>query len=127
MDSQEAGGMSRPILQGSGNHRDPVCGMMVAPEKAAAKLEHAGKTYYFCSKNCAERFSREPEKFVLDSGTAGMADTKVSVDRDAIPQAEAAAAHTKDKKKILYTCPMHPHIVQFVVANFPNYGVVLAS
>src|SRR5260370_11306725 len=125
MDSQEAAGMSRPILQGSGNHRDPVCGMMVAPEKAAAKLEHAGKTYYFCSKNCAERFSSEAEKFVLDTGTAGMADTKVSVDRDAIPQAEAAAAHTKDKKKIRYTCPMHPQIVQFGHGNCPICGMVL--
>src|SRR6266581_7111222 len=65
MNSQDAGGMSLPILHGPARHRDPVCGMMVVPEKAAAKAEHAGMTYYFCSKNCAERFSREPEKFLV--------------------------------------------------------------
>src|SRR2546430_9465627 len=52
--------------------KDPVCGMMVAAEKAAAKIEHAGNTYYFCSTRCAERFSDEPEKFLAAPGTAGM-------------------------------------------------------
>jgi len=27
--------------------RDPVCGMTVDPAKAAAFVEHGGKTYYF--------------------------------------------------------------------------------
>ncbi|MBI2872159.1 MAG: YHS domain-containing protein [Chloroflexi bacterium] len=27
---------------------DPVCGMDVDPEKAAAKIEYDGKTFYFC-------------------------------------------------------------------------------
>ena len=28
---------------------DPVCGMEVNPEDAAAAWQHAGTTYYFCS------------------------------------------------------------------------------
>ena len=39
---------SLPIL-GAARVNDPVCGMMVDPQKAAGKVEHAGKTYYFCS------------------------------------------------------------------------------
>jgi YHS domain-containing protein len=35
---------------------DPVCGMKVNPEKAAATLERDGKTYYFCCAGCQERF-----------------------------------------------------------------------
>jgi len=35
---------------------DPVCGMSVNPENAAAQEEHDGKTYYFCSSGCAARF-----------------------------------------------------------------------
>jgi len=44
--------------------KDPVCGMMVEPESAAAKREYAGKTYYFCNPGCAKAFDRKPEAFV---------------------------------------------------------------
>ncbi len=43
---------------------DPVCGMKVKPEEAAATYEHKGKTYYFCALACKEKFEKEPEKFV---------------------------------------------------------------
>jgi YHS domain-containing protein len=40
---------------------DPVCGMTVTPETAAAAWEHDGVTYYFCSVNCLDRFRADPE------------------------------------------------------------------
>lgn len=40
---------------------DPICGMTVSPEKAAASFEFAGKTTYFCSKSCFETFKRQME------------------------------------------------------------------
>ena len=43
---------------------DPVCGMNVDEEKAAAKYEYQGKTYYFCAVGCKEKFAQAPEKFV---------------------------------------------------------------
>jgi len=43
---------------------DPVCGMSVNPEKAAAEETHAGQTWYFCSENCHSKFVAEPEKYV---------------------------------------------------------------
>ena len=43
---------------------DPVCGMTVEPDSAAAKREYAGKTYYFCNPGCAKAFDRTPEAFV---------------------------------------------------------------
>jgi Cu+-exporting ATPase len=54
--------------------RDPVCGMTVAPANAAARLEHAGRTYYFCAAGCARKFSENPQKYLQqfggpDSGT----------------------------------------------------------
>ncbi|MCF6278228.1 MAG: HAD-IC family P-type ATPase, partial [Anaerolineales bacterium] len=45
-------------------NKDPVCGMTVAPESAAATREHKGATYYFCSDTCAALFDREPEKYI---------------------------------------------------------------
>src|SRR5258706_304618 len=46
--------------------RDPVCGMNVEAGKAAAKVEHSGKMYYFCAPGCAKRFQQAPEKYVRD-------------------------------------------------------------
>jgi len=40
--------------------KDPVCGMEVKPEKAAARTEHAGQTYYFCSDACLKKFQGNP-------------------------------------------------------------------
>ena len=39
---------------------DPVCGMFV-PETSDLKLSEGGETYYFCSRDCLDRFSN-PEK-----------------------------------------------------------------
>src|SRR5205807_4495639 len=40
--------------------RDPVCGMSVVPERAAATREFEGKKYFFCAKSCAAKFEMEP-------------------------------------------------------------------
>src|SRR5882757_5139178 len=40
--------------------------MNVEAGKAAAKVEHSGKTYYFCAPGCAKRFQQAPEKYVRD-------------------------------------------------------------
>src|SRR5438128_7222110 len=113
MSPQDAGGMSLPILQGPARREDPVCGMTVFLEKAAAKVEHAGKTYYFCSKRCAERFSREPEKFLVAAGTAEMNHAPASSEPGAMQHSEATASPAPaDGKKVRYTCPMHPQIIR---------------
>ena len=43
---------------------DPVCGMKVDEKKAAAKSDHMGKTYYFCSLACKKAFDKDPEKYL---------------------------------------------------------------
>ncbi|MFZ0215417.1 MAG: permease, partial [Candidatus Dormiibacterota bacterium] len=48
---------------GGGDARDPVCGMQVPVTHAPARAEHAGRSYYFCSDRCHDRFLREPERF----------------------------------------------------------------
>ena len=47
--------------------KDPVCGMRVKKKKPAAKGEHKGKSYYFCSTACKEKFEKEPEKYAKGS------------------------------------------------------------
>lgn len=43
--------------------KDPVCGMNVDEAKAAATVQHGGKTYYFCSSGCKATFERDPAKY----------------------------------------------------------------
>lgn len=43
---------------------DPVCGMTVEEDQAAATLEHGGTTYFFCSVDCREEFEENPEDYV---------------------------------------------------------------
>jgi len=102
-----------PILPAAPREKDPVCGMMVEPQKAAGKVEHNGKAYYFCSARCAERFRNEPEKFLAAPGTAGM-------EHKAAPDAATAVA-----KNVRYTCPMDPEIVQIGPGTCPKCGMAL--
>jgi len=43
--------------------KDYVCGMDVDKDKAL-KVEHDGKTYYFCAKHCEETFKKDPSKYL---------------------------------------------------------------
>ena len=49
---------------------DPVCGMTVDTESAAAKREYGGTTYYFCNPGCAKAFDLTPDAFVEASRSA---------------------------------------------------------
>ena len=39
--------------------KDPICGMTV-DEATALHVERDGKTFYFCSKHCREKFLSTP-------------------------------------------------------------------
>lgn len=83
--------------------KDPVCGMQVDSEHAAGSAEFEGKTYYFCSKSCAERFRKEPQAYLTS---------------------HPAASSPHDEEQ-LYTCPMHPQIVQKGPGSCPICGMAL--
>lgn len=87
-------------------HKDPVCGMNVTAEPAAEKFDYNGKTYYFCSKGCAQKFRSDPEK----NGTQGS-----SRARKSSPSSSAQE----------YTCPMHPDIRELEPGSCPYCGMAL--
>jgi Cu+-exporting ATPase len=99
--------------------------MMVAPERAAAKLEHGEKTYYFCSQGCAERFSKEPEKFLAAPAAAGTDHPQNPADRGTRQRAASVAPSASDDKKVRYTCPMHPEIIRMAPGSCPICGMAL--
>src|SRR6516165_5182772 len=86
----------------AGTAVDPVCGMKVDPSTARHKIEHDGKTFYFCSERCRTKFVDDPTKFV--HGKAQRAD---------VPEGT------------MYTCPMHPQIRQVGPGNCPICGMAL--
>ena len=43
---------------------DPVCGMEVETDLTDLKLEHEGKTYWFCGKGCLLEFRDDPARYL---------------------------------------------------------------
>ncbi|WP_406695867.1 heavy metal translocating P-type ATPase [Singulisphaera sp. Ch08] len=112
--------ISMPVLDGGGHSccsheaksdrtvEDPVCGMDVDPDRAAGSFDFEGQTYFFCSKGCLKKFRADPAR-VLSQGPGGMAHHR----------AETLPSGT------LYTCPMHPEIVQEGPGSCPKCGMAL--
>ena len=42
---------------------DPVCGMEVDTANAAGHSEFEDRVYYFCSKDCKDKFDLAPSEF----------------------------------------------------------------
>jgi P-type Cu+ transporter len=114
-----------PIVASVPKVKDPVCGMSVDPKKSVDKVEHGGKPYYFCSPRCAERFKREPEKFLATSGAAGMEPQSAKSVHDETHRAHPAAPTATASKTYRYTCPMHPQIVHIGPGHCPICGMAL--
>ena len=88
--------MSEPTTTAAQLNTDPVCGMTVDPAKAAATVDHNGRTYYFCCKGCAAKFSADPDG-VLRAGPKGMPKKEPLVRLGAQPQkGTASPAAVKD-------------------------------
>lgn len=46
-----------------GTDTDPVCGMTVQTRSAKSAV-HEGRVFYFCSRDCRERFEAVPESYL---------------------------------------------------------------
>jgi Cu+-exporting ATPase len=90
---------------------DPVCGMTVDPATAAGEYEYRGERYYFCNPSCLTRFKATPEKFLKPARP----DVK----------AEPRSAEADTSADTLYTCPMHPEVVQKGPGACPKCGMAL--
>lgn len=97
--------------------KDPVCGMTVDPETAAASFEHNGTTYYFCRTQCRDRFSADPEQFLKPDGPQEQEHPPLTfiTRKPAASPVEAPA----------YTCPMHPEVSQERPGSCPKCGMAL--
>jgi Cu+-exporting ATPase len=46
--------------------KDPVCGMMIDPDTAAARVTYESQEVYFCSDQCRRTFEADPERFEVE-------------------------------------------------------------
>lgn len=44
---------------------DPICGMVLKPQAAAATFTYAGWTYLFCCEECLQTFKKAPDDCIL--------------------------------------------------------------
>jgi xanthine dehydrogenase accessory factor len=52
-----------PVGAGPQTAVDPVCGMTVAATPTSLRLEHGGKTWYFCGPGCRQAFADDPGRY----------------------------------------------------------------
>jgi Cu+-exporting ATPase len=81
---------------------DPVCGMMVDTHAGKPTVKFGNRTYFFCSEGCRTKFAADPERYLDKKG-----------DPEPLPVGT------------LYTCPMHPQIVQEGPGPCPICGMAL--
>ena len=102
-------------MSGSQAAIDPVCGMQVDPERAAARHRHEGRTYYFCCDGCRDRFAADPASYL---SPAPASRTPAPSTGHAPPAAGAASPAG-------YTCPMHPQVIRDRPGPCPICGMAL--
>lgn len=83
--------------------KDPVCGMDVDPHATHHRANHAGKTWYFCSEKCQDKFVAKPDAYLEPS-----------------KQSQASVPSGS-----IYTCPMHPEVRREGPGDCPICGMAL--
>jgi YHS domain-containing protein len=51
--------------------KDLICGMDVDEKKAKFKTDYMGKTYYFCSAMCKQKFDANPQNMQKHKANSG--------------------------------------------------------
>ncbi|MBA3903072.1 MAG: copper-translocating P-type ATPase [Rhodocyclaceae bacterium] len=105
---------------------DPVCGMTLRPEAAAATAQYRGRTYHFCSAHCCAKFESDPAKYAgaahKDTHAAPRAHHHEPSPATAVPKPASEAAKGA---ATIYTCPMHPEVRQAGPGTCPKCGMSL--
>lgn len=88
---------------------DPVCRMALDKPLKDLSYEHQEQTFYFCSRDCLEKFKSDPQQFF---------EKKSTIRKQASTEPPAASG-------TVYTCPMHPEVRQDGPGDCPKCGMAL--
>ncbi len=106
--------------------------MTVNPATAKHRLEHAGRTYYFCCASCAEKFKVAPEKY-LQAPSVGQGVVQIALGPSKIPATHVHSAAPKPAATLVeptpiqtrYVCPMCPEVQKNESGPCPKCGMAL--
>jgi len=84
--------------------QDPVCGMEVDPARAAANITHGGKTYFFCSTACRDKFQAQLQSNVKPTVSPGSSQTQARDPICGMMVEKAAALKTERGGRAYYFC-----------------------
>ncbi|MGH7682497.1 MAG: YHS domain-containing protein, partial [Candidatus Eiseniibacteriota bacterium] len=105
------------------DERDPVCGMRVDPARAAGQETYQGRTYFFCSAGCLQKFRADPARYAQDP-VAESHRASTSAAPSASPSPSPSRPHSS-AEAVEYTCPMHPDVRQLGPGACPICGMAL--
>ncbi len=113
---------------------DPVCGMTVKLATAKNRHDHAGKSYYFCSPGCVQKFAADADAYLtgakarIKMGQDGPAGQVVQIQLGGMAAnakpAQATIAPTS-ARDVIYVCPMDPEVRQIGPGICPKCGMAL--
>ncbi len=98
---------------------DPICGMKVDPENAAAVVEREGEKFYFCSEHCRDAFIAHGKSTDEPTREHSCCD-----DGDHSPN-ETAKVATARKPASKYFCPMCDGVESDKPGSCPKCGMAL--
>ncbi len=98
--------------------KDPVCGMEVDPSTAKHRTEHVGKTHYFCSTHCLEKFRANPTQY-LSTKPLAQAGQVIQISLSSPSRKSTAPAQGN------YVCPMCPEVRASKPGPCPTCGMAL--
>jgi Cu+-exporting ATPase len=107
--------------------KDPVCGMTVDPDRAAAQSVRDGRSLYFCSKGCAAKFAAAPEKYLDALAASAHRDDFIVPPHRIYSKANSSGQVAVSKRKTAaeYVCPMDPEVHQDHPGACPKCGMAL--
>ncbi len=105
----------QPVVPTADELKDPVCGMAVTTDSPHF-LQHAGKSVYFCSARCKEKFAASPATY---------ANALPDHPQQPVSPPAPVASTTDPALRVIYTCPMHPEVRQDHPGACPKCGMAL--
>ena len=104
----------------STTEKDAVCEMLVDPESATS-IKRNGKTFYFCSDHCRDKYIGLSDASETNTGHDDDRQEHACCDEKSGHQREGS----RDGDQRIYTCPMHPEIEQVGPGSCPKCGMDL--
>ncbi|MCG8092224.1 MAG: heavy metal translocating P-type ATPase [Candidatus Thiodiazotropha endolucinida] len=110
----------------SWNGVDPVCGMDVSAE-SPHRYAYEGIEYGFCSEHCERKFATDPSRYLSGESTAREIEQGDVHGHDEHCHS-CHPEHVEEEQVVtgaIYTCPMHPEVVQDHPGTCPKCGMAL--